>query len=169
MKKIMTFTALLFAGCLAAGPLNLQMPFKKGDKSAIAGWETKGTLIDLDGAKAVALKKGEKLMFKNSFPGKKGDKLVYEITVKNSAGFVSLRIGQWAKEGWIGENFVVLKTQKDFSVVKGEIILKDDTKPDKAGILRKVNKFHINIYAHSNSQDVVIKNVKIDHIPAKVK
>ena len=80
-----------------------------------------------------------------------------------------MRIGQWAKEGWIGENFVVLKTQKDFSVVKGEIILKDDTKPDKAGILRKVNKFHINIYAHSNSQDVVIKNVKIDHIPAKVK
>ena len=167
MKKIMTFAALLFALCLAAEPLNLQMPFKKGDKSAVAGWETKGTLIDLDGAKAVALKKGDKLMFKNFFPGKKGDKLVYEITLKNSAGYVSLRLGQWSKEGWIGENFAVLKTQKDFSVVKGEILLKDAPKPDKAGVLRKVNRFHVNIYAHSNSQDVVIKNVKIDRIPAK--
>ena len=167
MKKIMTFAALLFALCLAAEPLNLQMPFKKGDKSAVAGWETKGTLIDLDGAKAVALKKGDKLMFKNFFPGKKGDKLVYEITLKNSAGYVSLRLGQWSKEGWIGENFAVLKTQKDFSVVKGEIFLKDAPQPDKAGVLRKVNRFHVNIYAHSNSQDVVIKNVKIDRIPAK--
>ena len=163
----MTFAALLFALCLAAEPLNLQMPFKKGDKSAVAGWETKGTLIDLDGAKAVALKKGDKLMFKNFFPGKKGDKLVYEITLKNSAGYVSLRLGQWSKEGWIGENFAVLKTQKDFSVVKGEIFLKDAPQPDKAGVLRKVNRFHVNIYAHSNSQDVVIKNVKIDRIPAK--
>ena len=52
-------------------------------------------------------------------------------------------------------------------MVKGEIVLRDAAKPDKAGILRKVNKFHVNIYAHSNSQDVVIKNVKIDRIPAK--
>ena len=167
MKKIMTFAVLLFAFCLAAEPLNLQMPFKKGRNSPVAWWETQGTLVDFDGGKAVALAKGQTLKFKNQFAGQAGDKLVYEITLKYNSGLVSLRIGQWAKEGWIGENFVVVKAQKDFSVAKGEIILKDAAAPDKAGILRKVNKFHVNIYAHSGSKDVVIKDVKIDFVPAK--
>jgi hypothetical protein len=143
------------------------MPFKKGRKDAVAWWKTKGQLVDVDGGKAVALEKLQNLEFKNKFPAKAGDKLVYEITMKMESSNVSLRIGQWAKEGWIGENFVVVKAQKDFSVAKGEIILKDAAAPDKAGILRKVNKFHVNIYAHSGSKDVVIKDVKIDFVPAK--
>ncbi|MBO5792768.1 MAG: hypothetical protein J6S54_09905 [Lentisphaeria bacterium] len=167
MKNIFAFAALLSAVSLAAAPLDLQMPFKQGRKTPVSWWETQGKLVDVDGVKAVALEKLQKLQFKNSFPGKAGDKLVYEITMKRDSDNVSLRIGQWSKEGWIGENFVLLKGKKEFSVVKGEIVLKDAAAPDKAGVLRKVSHFHINIYAHSNSKGTVIKDVKIDFVPAK--
>ena len=167
MKKFFMLGAALFALALAAEPLDLQMPFKKGRKDAVAWWKTKGQLVDVDGGKAVALEKLQNLEFKNKFPAKAGDKLVYEITMKMESSNVSLRIGQWSKEGWIGENFALLNGKKEFSVVKGEIELKDATAPDKAGIMRKLNQFHINIYAHSNSKGVVIKDVKIDFVPKK--
>ncbi len=167
MIKIFAFAVLLSAVSLAAAPLDLKMPFKKGSNLPVAWWKTQGKLIDVDGGKAVALDKLQKLEFKDHFPGKAGDKIVYEITMKRESDNVSLRIGQWSKEGWIGENFVLLKGKKEFSVVKGEIVLKDAAAPDKAGVLRKVNKFHINIYAHSNSKGTVIKDVKITLVPAE--
>ena len=55
MKKFFMLGAALFALALAAEPLDLQMPFKKGRKDAVAWWKTKGQLVDVDGGKAVAL------------------------------------------------------------------------------------------------------------------
>ena len=167
MKKIMMFGAALAAITLSAAPLDLQMPFKKGTSTPVASWKTPGKLVDLDGGKAVVLEKFNFLEYAKQFPGKAGDKLVYEITMNMDSPNVSLRIGQWSKEGWIGDNFVLLKGKKEFSVVKGEIVLKDASAPDKAGVMRKVNRFHIKLYAHSNSSGVVIKDVKIDLVPGK--
>ena len=167
MKKVLFLSALFCAAVLAAAPLDLQMPFKKGAKDAIEGWKSTGKLIDVEGGKAVALDKLQGLELRKHFPGKAGDKLTFEINMKKNDGFVSLRVGQWSKEGWIGENFVLLDGKKEYSVVKGEIILKDATAPDKAGIMRKVNKFHLKLYAHSNCKGAEIKDIKIEFIPAK--
>ena len=167
MKKVLFLSALFCAALLAAAPLDLQMPFKKGEKDAVEGWKSTGKLINVAGGKAVALDKLQGIEFKKQFTGKAGDKLAFEINMKKEDGFVSLRAGQWSKEGWIGENFVLLEAKKEYSVVKGEIILKDATAPDKAGIMRKVNRFHLKLYAHSNSKGTEIKDIKIELIPAK--
>lgn len=167
MKKTITLLAAVFAFCVMAEPLNLQMPFKKGRKTPIAWWNGKATLVEADGVNAVALEKGKGITFKNAFPGKAGDKIVYEITFKRSAGSVSLRLGTWSKEGWIGEAPSYLKGGKDFSVAKGEIVLKDAAKPDSKGVLRKVSKFDIRLQAHNNSSGVVIRDIKIEVVPQK--
>ena len=167
MKKMIAFLAAVLTVVVMAEPLNLQMPFKKGRKTPIAWWNGKATLVEADGVNAVALEKGKGVMFKNAFPGKAGDKIVYEITFKRNAGSVSLRIGTWSKEGWVGEMPSYLKGGKDFSVAKGEIVLKDAAKPDKKGILRKVSKFDIRLQAHNDSSGVVIKDVKIEVVPKK--
>lgn len=167
MKKLFTLLVLFLSAAVLAEPLNLQMPFKKGRKAPIAWWNGKATLVEADGVNAVALEKGQGIKFKNTFPGKAGDKIVYEITFKRSAGSVSLRLGTWSKEGWIGEAPSYLKGGKDFSVAKGEIVLKDAAKPDRKGVLRKVSKFDIRLQAHNNSSGVVIKDIKIEVVPKK--
>ena len=167
MKKMIAFLAAVLTVVAMAEPLNLQMPFKKGRKTPVAWWNGKATLVEADGVNAVVLEKGRGLMFKNAFPGKAGDKIVYEITFKRTAGDVSLRLGQWANEGWIDENASYLKGGKDFSVVKGEIVLKDAARPDKKGILRKVSKFDVRLQAHANSAGVVIKDIKIEIVAKK--
>ncbi len=167
MKKTITLLAAVFAFCVMAEPLNLQVPFKKGRKTPIAWWNGKATLVEADGVNAAAIEKRNALVFKNMFPGKAGDKIVYEITFKRTAGDFSLRLGQWSKEGWIGENYSYLKGGKDFSVAKGEIVLKDAAKPDSKGVLRKVSKFDIRLQAHNNSSGVVIRDIKIEVVPQK--
>ena len=167
MKKMIALFAAVFAFAVMAEPLNLQMPFKKGRKTPIAWWNGKADLVDAGGVNAVAIEKRNALVFKNMFPGKAGDKIVYEITYKRTAGDVSLRLGQWAKEGWIDEVAGYLKGGNDFTVAKGEIVLKDAAKPDKKGVLRKVSKFDIRLQAHYNSSGVVIKDVKIEVVPKK--
>ena len=169
MKQLFAFILCAAAFCAAAAPLAIPMPFKKGAKSAIDGWQGKGTLVTLEKDSAVALNPLSTIQYGKQFPGKSGDKVLYEITLKRNSDFVSLRLGQWSKEGWIGDNFVLLKGDKEFTVAKGEIVLKDADKPDKAGIMRKVERFDVRIYAHSNSKDVVIKDVKLTLVPGENK
>ena len=154
--------AAFWALAVMGEPLDLQMPFKKGRKVPVAFW-TGGMLID-DGGNAVSLQGGSGIKFKRRIPGKAGDKLVFEITSKRKKGNVSLRIGQWAKEGWIGENPAVIKGGSDYSVAKGEIILRDASQPDKNGVMRKLSHFDITLWAHKDSDGVVIKDVKIDFV-----
>ena len=167
MKKMLLTFACFCAALMTAAPLALPLPFKAGEKTPVAGWETQGKLIDINGAKAVALQPGETLKYVKGFPGKAGDKVAFTIVLKKSAGFFSLRLGQWASEGWIGDNFVLVDGKKEFSEIKGEIVLKDAATADKAGVMRKVKHFDIRLYAHSNSKDVVIKDIKLELIPKK--
>ena len=168
MKKMLALLVALLAVSVMAEPLNLQMPFKKGRKTPIAWWIGSAKLVEDGDFLVAALEKGKGMQFKTkNFPGKAGDKLVYEITFKREAGDVSLRIGQWAQEGWIDENPVYLKGGKDYTVAKGEVVLKDAAKPDKKGIVRKVKAFDIRLQAHNNSAGVRIKDVKINFVPKK--
>ena len=167
MKKLLLTLSCFCAVLVTAAPLDLQMPFKAGTKTPVAGWETKGKLIDLDGVKAVALQPAETLKFTKAFNGKAGDKVTFTIVCKKGEGFLSLRLGQWSPEGWIGDNFVLVDAKKDFAEVKGEVVLKDAATADKAGIMRKVSRFEVRLYAHTNSKDVVIKDIKLDFIPKK--
>ena len=167
MKKTIAFLAALLAVSVMAEPLVLQMPFKKGRKDPIAWWLGKGTVVAEKDGSAVALEKGRGLVFKNKFPGKAGDKLVYEITYKRTAGDVSLRIGKWAKEGWITEDASYLKGGTEYSVAKGELVLTDAVKPDSKGVVRKVANFDVRLQAHSNSSGVMIKDIKINFVPQK--
>lgn len=167
MKKTIAFLAALLAVSVMAEPLVLQMPFKKGRKDPIAWWLGKGTVVAEKDGSAVALEKGRGLVFKNKFPGKAGDKLVYEITYKRTAGDVSLRIGKWAKEGWITEDASYLKGGTEYSVAKGELVLTDAVKPDSKGVVRKVANFDVRLQAHSNSSGVMIKDIKINFVPKK--
>ncbi len=162
---ILVLSALVTFSVLAE-PVNLQMPFKAGRKTPIAWWETKSCelVTEKDGT-AVKFPKGQSIWFKDMIPGKAGDKVVYEITLKKNGGNVSIRLGQWGKEGHIGEVFALLKASPEYSTVKGEIVLKDADKPDKQGILRKVNRFRLSIYAHLDSKDVVVKDVKVNLVP----
>ena len=165
MKQLFTLFLCVTAFCVTAAPLALPMPFKKGTKSVIDGWKNAGTSVVLDGEGCAALKALSSIQYNKQFKGKAGDKVAYEVTLKMNAPLVSLRLGQWSKEGWIGDNFAVLKGGKEFTVAKGEIVLKDAAKPDKAGVIRKVDRFDVRIYAHSNSKDVVIKEIKLTLIP----
>ena len=167
MKKTIAFLAALLAVSVMAEPLVLQMPFKKGRKDPIAWWLGKGTVVAEKDGSAVALEKGRGLVFKNKFPGKAGDKLVYEITYKRTGGDVSLRIGKWAKEGWITEDASYLKGGTEYSVAKGELVLTDAVKPDSKGVVRKVANFDVRLQAHSNSSGVMIKDIKINFVPKK--
>ena len=167
MKKTIAFLAALLAVSVMAEPLVLQMPFKKGRKDPIAWWLGKGTVVAEKDGSAVALEKGRGLVFKNKFPGKAGDKLVYEITYKRTGGDVSLRIGKWAKEGWITEDASSLKGGTEYSVAKGELVLTDAVKPDSKGVVRKVANFDVRLQAHSNSSGVMIKDIKINFVPKK--
>ena len=167
MKKTLALLAALLTVSVMAEPLVLQMPFKKGRKDPIAWWIGKGTLVAEKDGNAVALEKGRGLVFKNKFPGKAGDKLVYEITYKRTAGDVSLRIGKWAKEGWITEDASYLKGGTEYSVAKGELVLTDAVKPDSKGVVRKVANFDVRLQAHSNSSGVMIKDIKINFVPKK--
>ena len=165
MKRLFALVLCAAAFCAAAAPLALPMPFKKGIKTPVDGWKGQGTVIAVEKGSAVALKPLSGIQYEKQFQGKSGDKVVYEITLKRNSDFVSLRLGQWSKEGWIGDNFVLLKGGTEFTVAKGEIVLKDAVKPDKAGIIRKVERFDVRLYAHSNSKDVVIKDVKLTLVP----
>ena len=167
MKKTLALLAALLTVSVMAEPLVLQMPFKKGRKDPIAWWIGKGTLVAEKDGNAVALEKGRGLVFKNKFPGKAGDKLVYEITYKRTAGDVSLRVGKWANEGWITEDASYLKGGTEYTVAKGELVLTDAVKPDSKGIVRKVAKFDVRLQAHANSSGVMIKDIKIDVVPKK--
>ena len=169
MKQLFAFILCVTVFCVTAAPLAIPMPFKKGAKSPIDGWQGKGTLVAVEKDSAVALKPLCGIQYGKQFQGKCGDRVVYEVTLKRNSDFVSLRLGQWSKEGWIGDNFVLLKGDKEFTVAKGEIVLKDAPKPDKAGIMRKVERFDVRIYAHSNSKDVVIKDIKLTLIPGENK
>ena len=166
MKKQILAIAALAALTALAEPIDLQMPFKAGRKTALAWWESKNAVLvtEKDGT-SVKIPSGGIIRFKEVISGKAGDRLSYEITLKKSAGYVSLRLGQWSKEGFIGENFTLLNATPEYSVVKGEIVLKDADKPDKQGILRKVNRFYLTIYAHLNSRNVMVKDVKVNLIP----
>lgn len=167
MKKTLALLAALLTVSVMAEPLALQMPFKKGRKDPIAWWTGKGTLVSEADGNAVAIEKGKNIVFKNKFPGQAGDKLVYEITYKRAAGDVSLRIGKWAKEGWITEDASYLKGGTEYTVAKGELVLTDAVKPDSKGIVRKVVKFDVRLQAHANSSGVMIKDIKIDVVPKK--
>ena len=167
MKKMLLTFACFCAALMTAAPLALPLPFKAGAKTPVAGWETQGKLVDINGTKAVALQPGETLKYVKGFPGKAGDKVAFTIVLKKSTGFFSLRLGQWASEGWIGDNFVLVEAKNDFTEVKGEIVLKDAATADKAGVMRKVKHFDVRLYAHSNSKDVVIKDIKLELIPRK--
>ena len=57
MKKTITLLAAVFAFCVMAEPLNLQVPFKKGRKTPIAWWNGKATLVEVDGVNAAAIEK----------------------------------------------------------------------------------------------------------------
>ena len=164
-KQILVLSALVTLSALAE-PINLQMPFKAGRKTTVAWWESKNCelVTEKDGT-AVKMPNGQGIRFKDAIPGKVGDRLAYEITLKKTAGNVSIRLGQWSKEGYIGEIFALLKATPEYSTVKGEIVLKNADAPDKHGIMRKVNRFHLSIYAHLDSKDVVVKDVKVNLVP----
>ena len=115
----------------------------------------------------MVLQPAETLKFSKAFDGKAGDKVAFTIVCKKGEGYLSLRLGQWSPEGWIGDNFVLVEGKKEFSEVKGEVVLKDAAAADKAGIMRKVSRFEVRLYAHTNSKDVVIKDVKLEFIPKK--
>ena len=168
MKKTIALLVALFAVSVMAEPLNLQMPFKKGRKTPIAWWIGSGKLVEDGDFLVAALEKGKGMQFKTkNFPGKAGDKLVYEITYKRTGGDVSLRIGKWAKEGWITEDASYLKGGTEYSVAKGELVLTDAVKPDSKGVVRKVANFDVRLQAHSNSSGVMIKDIKINFVPKK--
>ncbi len=173
-KQILVLSALVTLSALAE-PINLQMPFKAGRKTTVAWWESKNCelVTEKDGT-AVKMPNGQGIRFKDAIPGKAGDRLAYEITLKKKAGNLSVRLGLWSKEGHIGEvvgfpcgiwNPERSKATSEYTTFKGEIMLKDADKPDKKGIMRKVNRFYLTIYAHTDSRDVVVKDIKINLIP----
>ena len=85
-KEILVLSALVTLSALAE-PVDLQMPFKPGVETPLAAWEGRSfeLVTEKDGT-AVKLPKGQGLRFKNPIPGKAGDKVAYEITMKKTAG-----------------------------------------------------------------------------------
>ncbi len=163
MKKILLPTfAVLAAWNLLGAELDFQMPFSPGRNSPIAWWSgPKCKLVEENGKNLVSIEPGTGIRFKNEFPGKAGDVLEFEITMKWKKGPVSIRLGERSPEGYIGENFThIFKATDKLSVYKGEITLKDAKKPDQSGILRKVSRFSFTIHAHDGSKDVMIENIK---------
>ncbi len=163
MKKILLPTlAVLAAWNLLGAELDLQMPFRPGKNSPIAWWSgPKCNLVNENGKNGVAIGQGTGIQFKNQFPGKAGDVLEFEITMKWEKGPVSIRLGERSREGYINEVATyIFKATDKLAVYKGEIVLKDAEKPDKNGILRKVNSFSFTIHAHNGSKNVMIENIK---------
>ena len=175
-KEILVLSALVTLSALAE-PVDLQMPFKPGVETPLAAWEGRSfeLVTEKDGT-AVKLPKGQGLRFKNPIPGKAGDKVAYEITMKKTAGNLSVRLAQWSKEGHIGEvvgfpggvwNPERSKAISGYTTFKGEIVLRDSDKQDKKGIMRKVNRFYLTVYAHRDSENVMVKDVKLNLMPGQ--
>ncbi len=161
-KSILSIFAVLAAWNLPGADLDLQMPFNPGRNSPVAWWDgPKCSLVEENGKNWVAIEEGTGIRFKNKFPGKAGDVLEFEITLKWEKGPVSVRLGEWSKNGYIDEvaAFIQKATDKP-AVYKGEIVLKDAEKPDKNGVLRKVSEYTVNIQAHRGSKNVRIENIK---------
>ena len=161
-KHILLILAALAAWSTLGAELDLQMPFKPGRNSPIAWWDgPKCKLVEENGKKRVSIEAGTGIRFKNNFQGKAGDVLEFELTMNWEKGPVSVRLGQRSKEGYIGEAATyIFKATNMPAVYKGEIRLKDAEKPDKNGILRKVNEFSMTIQAHQGSKNVMIENIK---------
>ncbi len=163
MKKILAASlAAVALWNLSGAELDLQMPFKPGRNSPIAWWDgPKCKLVEENGQKLVALEEGTGIRFKNKFPGKAGDVLEFEVTLKWEKGPVSVRLGQWSRNGYISEVAAYISKATDkLAVYKGEIPLKDAEQPDKNGVLRKVSEFTVSIQAHKGSKNVMIENIK---------
>lgn len=161
-KNILSIFAVLAAWNLLGAELDLQMPFKPGQNSPVAWWDgPKCSLVEENGKKLVSIEEGTGIRFKNKFPGKAGDVLEFEITLKWEKGPVSVRLGQWSKNGYIDEvAFYISKATDKLAVYNGKIVLKDAEKPDKNGVLRKVSEYTVNIQAHKGSKNVMIENIK---------
>ena len=59
------------------------------------------------------------------------------------------------------------KAISGYTTFKGEIVLRDADKPDKKGIMRKVNRFYLTVYAHRDSENVMVKDVKLNLMPGQ--
>ncbi|NLZ64032.1 MAG: hypothetical protein GX902_09500 [Lentisphaerae bacterium] len=163
MKTILTIiTAFLALQTLWAGELNLRMPFKPGRLSPIAWWDApKGRLFEEEGKFLVALEPGSGMRFKHNFTGNAGDVIEFTLTMRCESGPVSIRLGQYAREGWIGERAAfITEAIASFAVYQGEILLENAVEPDKDGVLRKVSEFSFSIHAHPGAKQVVIENIK---------
>lgn len=166
MKHFFTVFLLAAAVILTAADITPAMPFKKGTKTPIEGWQTAGK-ITLNADKSLSFAERSALIRPGLIKGKAGDKVVYEIVCKIEKGDLSLRLGQWSPQGWMFENPVFIRAPKTFKTMKGEIILKDANKPDKAGIIRKVDRFSLRLYSHSATKGIVIKSIKVQLVPKK--
>lgn len=161
-KHIFSILAVLAAWNLIGAELDLQMPFKPGKNSPVAWWDgPKCSLVEENGKNLVSIEEGTGIRFKNKFPGKAGDVLEFEITLKWEKGPVSVRLGQWSRNGYIDEVATYIQKATDkLAVYKGEILLKDAESPDKNGVIRKVSEFTVGIQAHKGSKNVMIETLK---------
>lgn len=169
MKKILSAAAFLSLLCLSAGPVKLAVPFTKGTKTPVQGWEgKKAKLITIGKATAVELAPGTDISHNKMLPAKAGDKVVFEIDLKKKNDVVSIRLGQWSPQGWVGEAYAFLTPKGNDGIAKGEVLVTDATAPDKAGVIRKTNRIHVKIYAHNTPQGgAIIRNVKLTIVPQK--
>ena len=166
MKQFLTLAFLAAAFGISAAVITPSMPFKKGSATPVEGWKLSGkAALAADGS--IVLPPMSAIELPGFFNAKAGDKVVYEIVCKYDRKDLSLRLGQWAQQGWIGENSGFIPAGKEFKTIKGELILTDAKTPDKAGVLRKTCRISVKIYAHGGSSGAVVKSVKLEIIPGK--